>query len=51
MKVFCAGADLKERLAMPDEEVANFVSELRSGITAFAKLPFPTIAVIEGLSY
>jgi len=28
-KVFCAGADLKERLVMPESEIAAFVTSLR----------------------
>lgn len=47
-KVFCAGADLKERKSMKDEEVADFVSKLRDSFTAFSTLPMPTIAAIEG---
>lgn len=49
-KVFCAGADLKERLAMPDEHVGAFVAGLRSAFGALSKLPFPTIAAIEGVA-
>lgn len=47
-KVFCAGADLKERATMPQSEVAPFVGRLRSSFTAVEQLPFPTIAAIEG---
>jgi len=47
-KVFCAGADLKERATMSEDEVEAFVASLRDGVTNFAKLPFPTIAAIEG---
>lgn len=49
-KVFCAGADLKERERMSEEEVETFVSSLRAGVEAFAALPFPTIAAIEGVA-
>jgi methylglutaconyl-CoA hydratase len=28
-RVFCAGADLKERLSMPEDQIASFVSSLR----------------------
>jgi methylglutaconyl-CoA hydratase len=47
-KVFCAGADLKERATMPDSEVAPFVQKLRNAFHAVSKLPVPTIAAIDG---
>lgn len=49
-KVFCAGADLKERLAMPEEKVAPFVSRLRNAFNGLATLPIPTIASIDGVA-
>mmetsp|Transcript_30049 Transcript_30049/g.50258 ORF Transcript_30049/g.50258 Transcript_30049/m.50258 type:complete len:284 (-) Transcript_30049:81-932(-) len=49
-KVFCAGADLKERLAMNVEEVDLFVRKLRQSFQHIADLPFPTIAAIEGVA-
>jgi methylglutaconyl-CoA hydratase len=48
--IFCAGADLKERLTMPDDQVEEFVSKLRSTFTDIENLPFPTIAAIEGVA-
>jgi len=50
-KVFCAGADLKERLAMPDDEISSFVSGLRDTMSAVANIPVPTIAAIEGVAF
>lgn len=47
-KIFCAGADLKERATMEQPEVERFVSSLRSTFTMLAELPMPTIAVIDG---
>lgn len=47
-KVFCAGADLKERRRMNTSEVKNFVSSLRSTFSFLEALSVPTIAVIEG---
>ncbi|OQR93306.1 enoyl-CoA hydratase/isomerase family [Thraustotheca clavata] len=47
-RVFCAGADLKERMAMTPEEVAATVYGLRSAFTELEQLPMPTIAAIEG---
>jgi methylglutaconyl-CoA hydratase len=49
-KVFCAGADLKERLAMPEEKVAPFVGRLRNAFDSLATLPIPTIATIDGVA-
>ena len=47
-RVFCAGADLKERATMPPREVAAFVSGLRGAFLAVSQLPMPTIAAVEG---
>jgi methylglutaconyl-CoA hydratase len=49
-KVFCAGADLKERIQMADNEVGPFVSSLRDTLQLLAILPFPTIAAMEGVA-
>lgn len=49
-KVFCAGADLKERVRMNEEEVDLFVTKLRNAVNDFSELPFPTIAAIEGVA-
>jgi methylglutaconyl-CoA hydratase len=49
--VFCAGADLKERAAMSQPEVAAFVHGLRSGFTELEDLPVPVIAVLEGAAF
>ncbi|XP_043717093.1 probable enoyl-CoA hydratase 2, mitochondrial isoform X1 [Telopea speciosissima] len=47
-KVFCAGADLKERKTMNPSEVQLFVNSLRSTFSSLEALHVPTIAVIEG---
>ena len=47
-KVFCAGADLRERANMPESQVAAFVGSLRDAFTSLENLPMPTLAVIEG---
>jgi methylglutaconyl-CoA hydratase len=47
-RVFCAGADLKERVAMTPPEVGAFVHGLRSAFSGLEALPMPTIAAIEG---
>jgi len=46
--VFCAGADLKERLLMTPKEAQQFVSNGRAIITGFRNLPMPTIAALDG---
>ncbi|KAF3963120.1 hypothetical protein ACB098_10G038700 [Castanea mollissima] len=47
-KVFCAGADLKERRTMDPSEVHFFVKSLRLTFSFLEALRVPTIAVIEG---
>ncbi|XP_022950842.1 probable enoyl-CoA hydratase 2, mitochondrial isoform X2 [Cucurbita moschata] len=47
-KVFCAGADLKERKNMTASEVQSFVTSLRSAFSFLEALRIPTISVIEG---
>mmetsp|Transcript_20440 Transcript_20440/g.40876 ORF Transcript_20440/g.40876 Transcript_20440/m.40876 type:complete len:297 (+) Transcript_20440:166-1056(+) len=47
-RVFCAGADLKERRTMSQLEASTFVSSLRNTFTALSNLPLPTIAAVEG---
>ncbi|KAJ8522043.1 hypothetical protein ON010_g17748 [Phytophthora cinnamomi] len=47
-KVFCAGADLKERLGMTPPEAAASSRGYRTGFTDLEQLPMPTIAAIEG---
>ncbi|KAE8790623.1 putative enoyl-CoA hydratase/isomerase YngF [Hordeum vulgare] len=50
-KVFCAGADLKERRLMGSSEVREFVNSLRATFSSFEALPIPTIAVVEGAAF
>ena len=47
-KVFCAGADLKERKTMTQDEVGEFVRSLRASFSNLERMPMPTIAAIEG---
>jgi len=46
--VFCAGADLRERLTMAEADIPIFVSRLRAIMTALHDFPSPTIAAIDG---
>ena len=50
-KVFCAGADLKERVAMTEKEVIQFLDMFRYTCSFLESLPFPTIAVLNGDAY
>ncbi|XP_067626461.1 methylglutaconyl-CoA hydratase, mitochondrial [Eurosta solidaginis] len=46
--IFCAGADLKERKAMTEDEVSEFVTTLRELLIALEQLPMPSIAALDG---
>ena len=46
--IFCAGADLKERAKMHEQEVGPFVSRARAVIMELSNLPMPTIAALDG---
>ncbi|XP_072932339.1 enoyl-CoA hydratase domain-containing protein 2, mitochondrial [Epargyreus clarus] len=48
--IFCAGANLKERFKMNEDEVASFVRALRETFIQVEDLPMPTIAAIEGVA-
>ncbi|MFC4738284.1 enoyl-CoA hydratase-related protein [Bacillus daqingensis] len=47
-KVFCAGADLKERSKMQESEVWQAVASIRSFIESVYEMPQPVIAAING---
>mmetsp|Transcript_28389 Transcript_28389/g.41989 ORF Transcript_28389/g.41989 Transcript_28389/m.41989 type:complete len:195 (+) Transcript_28389:77-661(+) len=49
-KVFSAGADLKERSSMTQDEAGDFVSQLRGTFDDIANLPMPVVAAIEGVA-
>ncbi|WP_044895749.1 enoyl-CoA hydratase-related protein [Bacillus alveayuensis] len=49
-KAFCAGADLKERQTMNEDEIVEYVRLLRNTFDEIAALPMPTIAAIKGLA-
>ncbi len=50
-QAFCAGADLKERRSMNEEQVAAFVRDIRGTMDDVAALPQPTLAVINGHAF
>lgn len=45
---FCAGADLKERKAMSQLDVARFLYNLRRLLGELQDLPVPTVAAVDG---
>ena len=47
-RAFCAGADLKERRSMSDDDVRAFLADLRSTFDGIAESPKPFIAAING---
>ena len=47
-KAFCAGADLRERKTMTQDEARAFVDALRDTFTEIAELPVPTVAAVNG---
>lgn len=47
-RVFCAGADLKERKQMKEEDVPVFVSSARALLHRLSQIPVPTICALEG---
>lgn len=46
--VFCAGADLKERRKLSQNEVGSVVAKLRALTTTIENVPIPVIAAIDG---
>ncbi len=50
-KAFCAGADLKEREKMTEDEVRNFIRTIRDTFTMFEDIPKPVIAAINGYAF
>jgi enoyl-CoA hydratase/carnithine racemase len=47
-KAFCAGADLKERQSMSDEQTLDFLALIQGTFQALSELSIPTIAAING---
>jgi len=50
-KAFCAGADLKERSTMSDEEVRSFLLDLRRTLRGIERSPKVFIAAINGAAF
>ncbi|MFH1153264.1 MAG: enoyl-CoA hydratase-related protein [Pseudomonadota bacterium] len=49
-KAFCAGADLKERAGLTQDEVKKFILTIRSLLTAIQNLNKPVIAAVNGIA-
>ena len=50
-KAFSAGADLKERRGMTLDETRAFVRLISRTFDAVARLPFPTLAAVNGVAF
>ncbi|WP_018131975.1 enoyl-CoA hydratase-related protein [Effusibacillus pohliae] len=50
-KAFCAGADLKERRTLNEQQVRRNVRKIRDVFCALERLPQPTIAAINGYAF
>lgn len=50
-KAFCAGADLKERKTMSQDDVLDFLDSLRDLFQKIESLPFVTIASLQGAAF
>ena len=48
-RVFCAGADLRERIKMEPQEVGNFVTSLRNLMSDIESISAPVISAIDGV--
>lgn len=46
--MFCAGADLKERIGYSNAQVEDLVLGLRTTFQKWYDLPMPTIALLSG---
>ena len=50
-KFFSAGADLKERMGMPEEQVAPTVKNIGESMRKIAEISVPTIAALQGSAF
>ncbi|NTU33602.1 enoyl-CoA hydratase [Brevibacillus sp. HB1.1] len=50
-RAFSAGADLKERRTLAEQQVRRNVRKIRDVFTALERLPQPTIAMINGFAF
>jgi enoyl-CoA hydratase/carnithine racemase len=47
-QAFCAGADLKERAGMTDDEVRGMLGQFRTDLAWLSSSPFPVVAALNG---
>jgi enoyl-CoA hydratase/carnithine racemase len=50
-KAFCAGADLKERIAMKEAGVRRALDQLRDLMDSIDNFPVPTFAILDGVAF
>src|SRR5699024_818904 len=50
-RVFCAGADLKERKGMSDDQVIQAVQYIGQTVMRIDNLPMPVIAALDGVAF
>ena len=50
-RAFCAGADLKERKGMDEEDVRDFLGLYRAAFDAIDRCPKPVVAAINGVAF
>ncbi len=50
-RAFSAGADLKERRGMSQDETRRYLELLRATFDGIARLPFPTLAAVNGVAF
>jgi enoyl-CoA hydratase/carnithine racemase len=50
-RAFCAGADVKERRTMGEQQVRRTVKKIKEVCSALDRLPQPTIAAINGYAF
>ncbi|RMG85338.1 MAG: enoyl-CoA hydratase [Candidatus Dadabacteria bacterium] len=49
-RAFCAGADLKERAGMTEDQVRRYIYTIRNTFTEVENLPMPVIAAVNGVA-
>ncbi len=49
-RAFCAGADLKERAGMSEDQVRRYIHTIRNTFTLVENLPMPAIAAVNGVA-
>jgi len=49
-RAFCAGADLKERAGMSEDQVRRYIHTIRATFTEVENLPMPVIAAVNGVA-